>query len=90
MNEEIRKIFKGFEERGLKKDRVFEEILRALTLKQILVDNRMLYNTLKKGKSALFKEMKLHTDGEFPGDKDYFFDIFEDVKDIDILNLIHF
>jgi len=90
MNEEIRKIFKGFEERGLKKDRVFEEILRVLTLKQILEDNRKLYNTLKKGKSALFKEMKLHTDGEFPGDKDYFFDIFEDVKDIDILNLIHF
>jgi hypothetical protein len=90
MNEKIKKIFKGFEERGLKRDRVFEEILRVLTLKQILVDNRMLYNTLKKGKAALFKEMKSHTDGRFPGDKDYFFDIFEDVKDIDILNLIHF
>lgn len=90
MNEEIGKIFKGFEERGLKKDKVFEEILRVLALKQILIDNRNLYNTLKKGKSALFKEMKLHTDGRFPGDKDYFFDIFEEIKDISILNLVHF
>jgi hypothetical protein len=32
MNEKIKKIFKGFEERGLKRDRVFEEILRVLTL----------------------------------------------------------
>jgi hypothetical protein len=77
----ITRVYSILQNRGLNNNRIINEILRILYLR----DKIKFTN-----KESLYSAMKENTDGNFPGDEEFFYEIYNLAKDINIFTLINY
>jgi len=77
----IARVYSILQNRGLNNNRIIDEILRILYLRDKIEFTN---------KESLYKAMKKYTDGNFPGDKEFFYEIYNLAKDINIFTLINY
>lgn len=77
----ITRVYSILQKRGLNNNKIINEILRILYLR----DKIKFTN-----KESLYNAMKENTDGNFPGDEEFFYEIYNLAKDINIFTLINY
>lgn len=77
----ITRVYSILQKRGLNNNKIINEILRVLYLR----DKIKFTN-----KESLYNAMKENTDGNFPGDEEFFYEIYNLAKDINIFTLINY
>lgn len=77
----ITRVYSILQKRGLNNNKIINEILRILYLR----DKIKFTN-----KESLYSAMKENTDGNFPGDEEFFYEIYNLAKDINIFTLINY
>lgn len=77
----ITRVYSILQKRGLNNNKIINEILRVLYLR----DKIKFTN-----KESLYSAMKENTDGNFPGDEEFFYEIYNLAKDINIFTLINY
>jgi hypothetical protein len=89
MNRKIEVFWNVLHQRGLnKKDELLRELLRVKFTDNKLKDKKLDINTIINNSDKIFKLMKESTEevlGYFPGDRDFFLEIFQTGREIDLL-----